>query len=1010
MSTTQAGVILRHLRTFVATEQPGSPTDRQLLEQFATRREEGAFEALLRRHAPLVLGVCRRVLRQEQDAEDAFQATFLVLARKAQEVGRRGSVAGWLHRVAYHAAIRARARTASREQHERQAPPRQPTDLLGEVTGRELFAMLDEELQQLSEVRRAPLVLCYLQGHTCDEAARQLGCSLRTLKRRLDQARQCLRARLARRGLALPAAILALGLTCGAKAAVPAGWVAAAVRAATGAGSGATAAGAIAEAVLRGMSPTPLRWVAALLVLGTLIFGTGVLARHAQAQRPDAEEPPLPAPAAAAPPLTLPAAPSKEVADAKKAAITGRVVDADGKPVAGARVAGYGGLEFGSLSVEYQAKSLGEVKTDADGCFRLAVPETPGGRFRHIELLSAAKGHGAAWSRATVGNESEVELRLPPEEAVVGRLIDLQGQPLAKAQLRPRRVLSAEPPRGPKLAAPKEGDAAASDMRHLLALQRRSQSFEFWKDSPIKDFSLWPKPVTTDAEGRFRVTGFGRGQEVDLFVEDDRVAAQEIIVTAGHKARDFSLVPPHKVSGRLVAADTDKAIAGVSVWVTSFHDRLGYGVDVRTDADGRYTANAYPGESYLVTAYPPRGEPYLVAFRQADWPKGAVKQEVDLKLPRGAVVRGKVVEAGTGKALVSATLAFVPQSEGNPERPRGILSGQEHKYFSRADGTFEMVVPPGRGHLIVTGPSPEYTYRTVSEAELLAGKPGGPPHHFHAVVALDLRAKGDAKELKIELRRAVKIKGRLVGPDGKPVKDAVVFLPSELLPPRQPAMLSLVFGVPPGTRVAAVSARDGAFELPNCDPEATYRIYVLSGKAEGANEGPVAMPRPGGVFEAVAGDSIAVVNRLIGGKNPLGAVADLSAKAAGGKAVEVKLVPCESAEVRFADAKGKAVPQKVWLELLVKPGPTAEKSRVAGKPAAEAALLGSPHSLWNEKSPLAPDADGRITLRGLIPGATYRLTIRSGQEGLENEIVFDKYFTVEAGKKTKLELPAPEAK
>ena len=101
----------------------------------------------------------------------------------------------------------------------------------------------------------------------------------------------------------------------------------------------------------------------------------------------------------------------------------------------------------------------------------------------------------------------------------------------------------------------------------------------------------------------------------------------------------------------------------MSVWVTMFHDRLGYGVDTRTDADGRYSVNAYPGESYLVTAYPPRGEPYLVVVRTGDWPKGAVKQEVDVKLPRRAVVRGKVVEAGTGKAgLLSATVAFVPWS------------------------------------------------------------------------------------------------------------------------------------------------------------------------------------------------------------------------------------------------------------------------------------------------------------------------------------------------------------
>src|SRR5262249_37815650 len=163
MTATQAHAVLRHLREFVATEGTGALTDRQLLEQFTTRHEEAAFAALVRRHAPLVLGVCRRVLRHEQDAEDAFQATFLVLARKANEVGRQGSVAGWLHRVAYHAALRARARATGREQHERQAPPRQPGDLLAEVTGRELLAVLDEELQSLPDESRSPQDLCYQQ-------------------------------------------------------------------------------------------------------------------------------------------------------------------------------------------------------------------------------------------------------------------------------------------------------------------------------------------------------------------------------------------------------------------------------------------------------------------------------------------------------------------------------------------------------------------------------------------------------------------------------------------------------------------------------------------------------------------------------------------------------------------------------------------------------------------------------------------------------------------------------
>src|SRR5262249_4488400 len=223
------------------------------------------------------------------DADDAFQATFLILARKAREVGRQGSVAAWLHRVAYHAAIKVRERAASRERHERRVPPRQGGDLLAEVTGRELLAVLDEELQRLPDGPRGALVLCYLQGHTSDDAARQVGCSVRTLKRRLEQGRNGLRARLARRGIALPAALLALGVTQAAKAAVPEALAAATVKAGLDAAAGtgaATAAGAVADAVLRGAGATRLKLLAVLLVFGVLVFGTALVGHQTQAQRP----------------------------------------------------------------------------------------------------------------------------------------------------------------------------------------------------------------------------------------------------------------------------------------------------------------------------------------------------------------------------------------------------------------------------------------------------------------------------------------------------------------------------------------------------------------------------------------------------------------------------------------------------------------------------------------------------------------------------------------------------
>src|SRR5262245_50765453 len=231
MASTQATAILRHIRGLTA-DLAGEVPDGDLLARYTATHEEAAFAALVRRHGPLVLGVCRRVLGNHADAEDAFQAAFLALARKAESIRAQGSVGCWLYRVAFHTAVRARGQAAARKRVERQASPQPTTDPFAELTGRELLTVLDEELQALPERHRVPLVLCYLQGLTCDEAARHAGWPLRTFKRWLDQARDRLRGRLQRRGLALPAALVAAKLTPAAEAAVPPSLAGVTVRAA----------------------------------------------------------------------------------------------------------------------------------------------------------------------------------------------------------------------------------------------------------------------------------------------------------------------------------------------------------------------------------------------------------------------------------------------------------------------------------------------------------------------------------------------------------------------------------------------------------------------------------------------------------------------------------------------------------------------------------------------------------------------------------------------------------
>src|SRR5262249_54354144 len=160
----------------------------------SARRDEAAFAELVRRYGPTVLSVCRSVLRHEQDAQDAFQATFLVLARRAASIRKQASVGSWLHGVARRLALRPRVAAARRGVHERQAAARPAAAPMDDLTWRELRRVLHEELGRLPEKQRVPLLLCYLEGKTQDEAARQLGWTAATLKGRLARGRQRLRA------------------------------------------------------------------------------------------------------------------------------------------------------------------------------------------------------------------------------------------------------------------------------------------------------------------------------------------------------------------------------------------------------------------------------------------------------------------------------------------------------------------------------------------------------------------------------------------------------------------------------------------------------------------------------------------------------------------------------------------------------------------------------------------------------------------------------------------------
>jgi RNA polymerase sigma factor (sigma-70 family) len=274
MATSQGKRILDHFRRAVLAREGTSLPDGQLLTCFIEHGDEVAFEALVRRHGPMVLGVCRRVLRTVEDAEDAFQATFLVLVRKAASIQSRETVANWLYGVAHNTALKARAMNVKRASRERQmAEMPEPEATPRETPWQDLESLLDRELSRLPDKYRLPIVLCDLEGKSRKDAAQQLCLPEGTLSSRLTRARAKLAGRLTRRGLVLSVAALGTVLT---QKAVPAPLVSSTVKSAMILVAGPAAAGvifapvaALMEGVLKAMLLKKLK----LAILGVLTAG-----------------------------------------------------------------------------------------------------------------------------------------------------------------------------------------------------------------------------------------------------------------------------------------------------------------------------------------------------------------------------------------------------------------------------------------------------------------------------------------------------------------------------------------------------------------------------------------------------------------------------------------------------------------------------------------------------------------------------------------------------------------
>jgi RNA polymerase sigma factor (sigma-70 family) len=709
MATRSAATVLQAIWSLANTDG-GEVSDRDLLHRFVFANDQAAFAALVRRHAGMVLGVCRRALPTLQDAEDACQATFLVLAQKAKGNRWQPSIANWLFATARKVARNARVAAQRRARREARAAVPEAVVPVDQMTGPELLAALDEELDKLPPRYREPLVLCYLEGLTRDEAAARLSVPAATLKIRLERGRKRLGAALSKRGCALGIGLLALAATSPAGAS-PSRLVASVL--AAGSGSCPAAVAALAKGVtVNGLMTKSLLLVLALAGTAALGIGLGAVSLSVAGQQPTPARPAQsesPAAMKDKPKAQRKAGPSAQVkqeAD-NPVPVAGQVVGPDGQPVAGANL---------TVINDALAAPAPQRQTGPDGRFAFRLPRPPQRGPWHV--VASAPGHGVDW--VAVSAAPQLTLRLVPDLPIAGRVIDLQGKPVA-------------------------GATVAVDNIHTGPLGAFDELLKNWKKSAREqgetadklDRSLWNRGAlgkafhaTTATDGTFTLAGFGKDRVVTLLVTGSGIADTYAAVATrtgfdprGAPRTPLHLYPPSftltaapdkPVTGVVLDATSKAPLAGVRVTGTALIDDLPQGrynfhawptPATTTDQAGRFTLRGMAkARAYILVADPEEGTEHLHRFAQVPDTFGFAAIPTTIELPRGVVVTGRVTDARTG-AGVPCRVFYRPLEKNElggrfpgydpPDLPAPWHRGRD--LFTDADGRYKLTVMPGAG-------------------------------------------------------------------------------------------------------------------------------------------------------------------------------------------------------------------------------------------------------------------------------------------------------------------------
>jgi beta-lactamase regulating signal transducer with metallopeptidase domain len=638
------------------------------------------------------------------------------------------------------------------------------------------------------------------------------------------------------------------------------------------------------------------------------------------------------------------AAPTKsEKAKTEKSAddkvLEGRVTDDKGNPISGVHVAVIARLIQPARGGDFDASSavLTEGTTDKDGQYRLSLKGVSPKTHAYATLIARKEGMGLAWQQRDLDAPKEyAPLKLVAEEPIRVKLLDVKGKPAAGVRLAIRSIVQR-----------REGGFA-------------TEGIGYANDKKLPD--AWLPPVTADTEGRLVIHGVPAGHGVYLEVEKtDRFAPQDISLNTGapdeRGERDgtyrslvknvkpseeavLSLPPPQPFEGVVRYADTGEVAphARITIWASD-QEPFGSMVSVAGKADdkGRYRIIPKPGIRFGVTAYPPDGTPYLARQSAQDgirWEAGDEVKEVNVTLPRGVLLKGKIVEAGTTTPVAGVSVQYIPERRNNPNMSDDILTGWQALQLSDKNGEFSIVALPGPGRLLAHSAVGNYVFQETSDRELAIGKPGGERTYAHAIVKIEPEAGSDPMDLKLELQPGATATGRMVDEGGEPIREALIVSRLNVSP------LSLDW------RGYSEPVLGGRFELTRLAKDVAYPVYFLDAKRQ------------------------------------LGAVEMIKA---GDKDRTIVLKPCGKAKLRLVNSKGEPVAgSDVTPLMVVTPGASRYDMEAfrKGELCADVDFIGNVDRTnyldWRKS-----DKDGNFILPALIPGASYQIAAVRGDRGLQ---------------------------